>query len=89
MGQGSLEIAVHSKPCASNGYDEGANYRITHHFRIEDEDYWAAWASDNSTYIELPPTEKRKVKGTWKDHNNRTQYILWWYPRDFTLMVFR
>ena len=71
------------------GNDEGANYRITHHFWIEDEGYWAAWASDNSTYIELPPTEKRKVKGTWKDHNNRTQYILWWYPKDFTLLFVR
>ena len=71
------------------GYDEGASYRITHHFWIEDEAYWAAWASDNSTYIELPPTEKRKVKGTWKDHNSKTQYIMWWYPRDFTLMFVR
>ena len=71
------------------GNDEGANYRITHHFWIEDEDYWAAWASNNVAYIELPPTEKRKVKGTWKDHNGRTQYILWWYPKDFTLMFVR
>ena len=71
------------------GNDEGASYRITHHFRIEDEDYWVAWASDNAAYVELPPTEKRKAKGTWKDHNNRTQYVMWWYPKDFTLMVFR
>ena len=71
------------------GYDEGASHRITHHFWIGDEDYWAAWASDNAEYVELPPTEKRKVKGTWKDHNGRTQYILWWYPKDFTLLFVR
>ena len=69
------------------GYDEGASYRLTHYFRIEDFDYWTEWASTNSTYITLPAVAKRAA-GTWKDHNSKTQYIKWWFKNQgYTIIL--
>jgi hypothetical protein len=70
------------------GYDEGKSNRVTHYFRIDDYDYWTSWANANADYITLPARSKRSV-GTWKDHNNKTHNIKWWFDRKGFVLIYK